>query len=113
MIEFFQKLFTSDFMPHGMCYLWNPSVLWLNVISDGLICAAYYAIPVLLFMFFRKRKDLAFRWVFVAFATFILACGTTHLLGIWTVWHGTYRLEGVIKAFTALVSLITGGMLVQ
>ena len=112
MFEFFRKLFTSDFMPHGTCYLWDPAVLWLNVISDGLICAAYYAIPVLLFLFFRKRKDITFRWVFVAFAGFILACGTTHLLGVWTVWHGTYRLDGVVKAATAFASVSTAVLLV-
>ena len=112
MIEFFRRLFVSDFMPHGTCYLWNPGVLWLNVIGDGLITISYYAIPLLLMAFFRRRRDISFRWVFVAFATFILACGTTHLMGIWTVWHGTYRLDGVIKAVTALASLTTAGLLV-
>jgi hypothetical protein len=29
MLEFFQKLFSADFMPHGMCYFWNPAVLWV------------------------------------------------------------------------------------
>jgi len=112
MIEFFHKLFSSDFMPHGFCYLWNPAVLWLNVGSDAVIAASYYAIPVLLFSFARKRRDLSFQWVFVAFAMFILACGTTHLLGVWTVWHGTYRLDGLVKAVTAAVSLITAVSLV-
>ena len=82
------------------------------MISDGLISLAYYAIPVFLFIFFRKRKDLTSRWVFAAFATFILACGTTHAMGVWTVWHGTYRLDGVIKALTAAMSMLTAGMLV-
>ena len=112
MIEFFRKLFTSDFMPHGFCYLWNPPVLWLNVVGDGLITLSYYAIPFFLFAFFRRRRDISFRWVFAAFATFILACGTTHLMGVWTVWHGTYRLDGVIKAITALASLATAVLLV-
>ena len=112
MIEFFQKMFQSDFMPHGMCYLWNPPVLWLNVIADGLIAAAYYAIPAFLFFFYRRRKDIGFRWVFVAFAAFILACGTTHVMAIWTVWHGTYRLDGVIKAATAGASVLTAILLV-
>ena len=94
MTEFFRKLFSSDFMPHGTCYLWNPAVLWLNVISDAVITLAYYAIPVLLFSFARKRRDLTFHRIFVAFGVFILACGTTHLMGIWTVWHATYRLDG-------------------
>ena len=39
MLEFFKKILTSDFLPHGTCYLWNPAVLWLNVISDLIISA--------------------------------------------------------------------------
>ena len=53
MLEFFRRLLAPDFLPHGTCYLWNPAVLWLNVISDGLIALAYYTIPVLLFVFAR------------------------------------------------------------
>jgi protein-histidine pros-kinase len=111
MLEFFQKLLDSDFLPHGTCYLWNPGVLWLNVISDLVIALAYYAIPVLLFWFVRKRRDFGFSWILVAFAAFILACGTTHLLGAWTVWHATYRLDGAIKAVTALASIATALLL--
>jgi PAS domain S-box-containing protein len=112
MAEFVRRLFSNDFLPHGTCYLWNPAVLWLNVISDGLIAVAYYAIPVLLFAFARKRKDLTFHWIFVAFGIFILACGTTHLLGVWTVWHATYGLDGVVKAFTAIASLTTAALMI-
>jgi hypothetical protein len=35
MSEFFTKLFSSDFMPHGYCYLWNPGIVWLHAVSDG------------------------------------------------------------------------------
>src|SRR5579871_4815926 len=112
MMEFFHKLFANDFMPHGTCFLWNPAVLWLNVVSDGFITLSYYAIPILLLAFFRQRRDISFRWVFVAFATFILACGTTHLMGIWTVWHGTYWLYGGIKALTGVASLATAALLI-
>lgn len=111
MLEFFRKLFSSDFMPHGACYLWNPAVLWLDVISDALIAISYYTIPVFLFLLARKRKDLTFHWVFAAFGAFILACAGTHVMGVWTVWHPTYRLEGVLKAVTALISLITTALL--
>ena len=112
MLEFLKNIFASDFLPHGTCYLWQPGVLWLNVISDLAISLAYYAIPVLLFWFFRKRRDVKFSWILVAFAAFILACGTTHLLSVWTVWHATYRLDGVVKAFTALASIVTAALLV-
>src|SRR4051794_30688061 len=101
MLEFLRRLFSSDFMPHGACYLWNPAVLWLNVVSDAIIATCYYTIPVFLFLLARKRKEVTFHWVFVAFGAFILAGGTTHMLAVWTVWHPTYRVYGVIKAFTA------------
>jgi signal transduction histidine kinase/CheY-like chemotaxis protein len=112
MIEFMRHLFAADFMPHGMCYLWNPAVLWLNVISDSTIAASYYAIPFLLFYFNRRRRDISFHWIFVAFGLFILACGTTHLLGAVTVWQPVYRLDGAVKAITAVVSLATFFMMI-
>ena len=112
MVEFFRRLFAADFVPHGTCYLWDPAVLWLNVISDGVIALSYYAIPFLLFTFARKRKDLSFHWIFVAFGMFILACGTTHLLGAYTVWVPAYRLDGLVKAVTAVSSAATFGLLV-
>jgi signal transduction histidine kinase/CheY-like chemotaxis protein len=106
-LEFLSKLFASDFMPHKMCYLEDSAVLWLNVISDSLVALAYYLIPFLLFYFTRKRRDIGFNWIFVAFGVFILACGTTHLLAGVTVWTPVYRLEGVVKAITAIASIAT------
>lgn len=111
---FIQRLFsTSEFMPHGMCYEWNPAVIWLHVVSDGLIALAYYSIPVTLLYFVRKRKDLAFDWMFLCFAIFIVACGTTHLMEILNIWKPTYWLSGLIKAFTAIVSVATAILLVR
>src|SRR5260370_20259946 len=111
MLDFIRKLFASDFMPHGMCYLWDPAVLWVNVVSDIVIAVSYYAIPLLLFQFVRRRRDVEFKGIFVAFGIFILACGTTHVMGALTVWHPVYRLDGLIKVITALASVITFGML--
>ncbi|MEE7627063.1 EAL domain-containing protein [Methylobacter sp. Wu8] len=98
---------TGSFMPHGACYLWLPSILWLHIVSDSIIALAYYSIPFALFYFVKKRTDLAYRWVFVLFAIFICLCGTTHLISIWTIWHPDYWLDGLIKFATALVSLVT------
>jgi len=111
MKEFLERLFSSDFMPHGYCYLWRPNILWLHAISDGLIMISYYVIPVLLIYFVRKRKDLPFHWMFVMVGVFIFGCGTTHLMEIWTLWHGTYRLSGPVKAITAGASLATAAAL--
>jgi PAS domain S-box-containing protein len=111
MVEFFRRLFSPDFMPHGHCFGWDPAVVWLNVLSDGLITTAYYSIPITLAWFIYKRRDVPFSWIFIMFAGFIVACGTTHLMEIWTVWHGTYRLAGVIKAVTAILSISTAALL--
>ena len=58
-----------------------------NAISDALITLAYYSTPITLVYFVRKRKDLKFHWMFVCFAVFILACGMTHVMEIWNIWH--------------------------
>ena len=46
------------------------------------------------------------------FGVFILGCGATHAMEIWTLWHGTYRLAGIIKAITAGASVATAAALV-
>src|SRR4029077_13255890 len=99
-------------MPHGYCYLWDARMVWLHVISDGLITLSYYCIPVVLIYFIRKNRDIRFNRIFWMFGIFILACGTTHLMEIWNVWHGSYLLAGVIKAITAIVSVLTAVMIV-
>jgi len=113
MLDFFHKLFSSDYMPHGHCYFWRPQIVWLHVLSDLLIALSYYSIPLTLVYFTRRRADLPYRWMFLMFGGFIVACGTTHVMEIWTVWHGTYRLAGVVKAVTALLSMTTAVMLVK
>ena len=55
-----EMLSSEEFMPHGMCFLWRPDLLWLHAGSDALIALAYYSIPVALIYFVRRRKDLVF-----------------------------------------------------
>jgi signal transduction histidine kinase/ActR/RegA family two-component response regulator len=103
----------GNFMPHGMCYLWQPGVLGLHIVSDALITLAYFCISFALAYFVHKRKDLQFHWMFTCFAVFIVACGATHLLEIWVIWYPTYWLSGSIKALTALASLPTAILLLR
>lgn len=101
-----QLFSSSSFVPHGHCYLWQTNLVSLHVVSDALIALAYYSIPITLFYLVRKRHDLPFEWVFLLFAAFIVSCGTTHVLDIWTLWYPTYWVSGLVKAFTALISVI-------
>lgn len=97
----------SGLMPQGFCLLWNPGLVALQASSDAIIALSYYSIPVAMAWFVHKRRDLAFRWLVYLFAGFILACGTTHWLAVLTLWVPSYRLEGIVKAVTALLSVVT------
>ena len=77
------------------------------MIADAVIATAYYSIPVTLGILVWKRRDLPFSRIFWLFGLFILGCGTGHLLRIWTIWWPNYWAEGVVKAVTATVSVIT------
>jgi signal transduction histidine kinase/DNA-binding NarL/FixJ family response regulator len=97
----------SQYMPHGYCYLWQTSLVWLHVISNILIAIAYFSIPAMLIYFTCKRQDFPFLRVFVLFGFFIISCGVGHLLDVWTLWHPAYWLSGIERAITALVSCYT------
>lgn len=112
MLEFLQRLFDSTFMPHGHCYLWKPGLMWLHAASDAAIALAYFMIPGLLIWFVRRRTDLAFKWMFVLFGLFIFSCGVTHVMGIWTIWNGTYWAEGAVKLTTGVISVATAVLLI-
>jgi len=106
MLEHLADWFSTDlFMPHGMCLVWRQDLIWLHVFSDTLIALSYFSIPFALVYFVRKRADLAYPWMFLLFAVFILACGTTHLFAVWVMWYPDYVWQGLVKAVTAAVSL--------
>ncbi|MBD3883881.1 PAS domain S-box protein [Phormidium tenue FACHB-886] len=112
MLGLFQSLFNSaPFIPHGHCYLWKPGLVWLHASSDVLIAIAYYSIPTQLFIIIHKRRDFPFHWMVWLFGAFIIACGTTHLMEVWTLWTPTYWLAGLLKLVAAAISLYTAAML--
>jgi len=98
---------TTSLLPHGYCLIWNSALLWLHVISDMLITLSYYSIPLILLYFIRHYKNFPFNKLLIMFASFIMACGTTHLLSIITIWQPLYLLEGLLKLLTATLSIVT------
>jgi PAS domain S-box-containing protein len=111
---FLQLLFASgNFHAHGFGDMWNSGLVWLNLISDVVIAAAYFTIPVILVWFIRKRRDLPFGWMFALFGAFIVACGMTHVMEVWNLWHAQYWLAGAIKGVTAAASIATAILLVR
>lgn len=112
MWSFFERLLDSSTLsPHGICLLWEPELIWLHVLSDAVIATSYFSIPFALAILVSKRRDFQFGWVAWAFATFILACGLTHVFSIYTLWVPIYGIEGIVKAITAAASIVTAVML--
>jgi signal transduction histidine kinase/ActR/RegA family two-component response regulator len=112
MSKFLSDIFNNaDLSPHGFCLLWRPELIWLHVTSDAIIALSYYSIPLALTYIIVKRRDIVFGWMFWLFSAFILACGTTHIFEILTLWYPVYGIEGAIKFFTAIASIITAVIL--
>ncbi|NER36035.1 MAG: PAS domain S-box protein [Oscillatoria sp. SIO1A7] len=97
------NLATSDFIPQGRCYLWKTGLIWLHGLSDGLIAFSYYAIALVLVYFIHQRRSTSFKWILLLFGAFLIVCGTTHIMEIWTLWHPDYWIYGGIKALNAVI----------
>ena len=103
---------TSGFVPRWQCGQWSAGLGWTHIISDIIIWAAYWAIPVILACFVMRRKDVPFHKVFWLFVAFIFACGTGHLIEAIIFWEPVYRLSAIVKTGTAAVSICTAVALV-
>ena len=77
---FCRKLLLAENWPaRWNCGKWTDFHGYLYIISNLAIWLAYFAIPVAMLYFLKKRKaDLPFKTVFWLFILFIMACGSTH-----------------------------------
>jgi len=93
---------------HAYCYLNNSRLIWLHVVTDSTIFLSYSAISVVLaYLVYRTHRGVPFSWMFLAFGTFIIACGFTHLMEVIVLWKPLYWLSGDVKLLTAVASLAT------
>lgn len=83
----------NGYAPHGYCLLWQPGLIWTHVISDALIAAAYFSIPVALVVFVRTRKGCGLR------LSFLVLRAIHHGLRIWV--------KALVKLATAAISVAT------
>lgn len=100
-------------MPHELCYVRDPRLIYLHVISDAVIGLAYTSISATLaILLWRGSRGIPFHGVFLAFGLFIVSCGFTHFMEIWVIWEPVYWLSGYVKVVTAAASLATAIALV-
>jgi PAS domain S-box-containing protein len=106
------RILAANFLPHLYCYLGKPGLVWTHVVADSFIGLSYVMISgTLVYLVYKGRHDIPFHWMFLAFGSFIVACGGTHFMEVVTVWVPVYVLSAGVKIFTALVSVTTAVLL--
>lgn len=88
-----------EFMPHGHCFYWLPSILIPYVLSSFIIGGVY----IYLSLSGNWHKNSATIYLF---KSFIGLCGVTHILKIMVIWWPFYRLMVTVDMVTAAVSLV-------
>ena len=107
-IEFFKKIFDySDWPPRWHCGKWSDFHGWLYIISDLLIWSAYFTLPLVIIKYITRKKDAEFVKLYFLFAAFILACGATHFLDAVSFWIPLYRVNGLLRFVTGVISWVT------
>lgn len=106
--DFFSKLFdSSGWPPRWHCGTWTEFEGWLYIISDLMIWAAYFAIPIVIVRYISRKQEAHFIRLYVLFAAFILACGSTHFLDAAAFWFPLYRLNALVRFITGIISWMT------
>ncbi|MEO6316740.1 MAG: PAS domain S-box protein [Chitinophagaceae bacterium] len=112
--DFFENLFSvSDWPPRWHCGQWSEFHGWLYIVSDLMIWAAYFTIPVTIIRFISRKQDMRFTRLYFLFAAFILACGATHFFDALAFWLPMYRFSALIRLITGIISWITVFYLVR
>lgn len=119
-MEFWQRLFSGEgFPPRRLCGPgWSDSLIALHVVSDAVIFLSYLWIPlVMVWAYYAHRGMIKPRPVIVAilalYAVFITACGWTHFFDALMFYNPVYRINGIVRALTAVVSFATAVSLVK
>ena len=93
------------FMPHGHCYLWQPSLLWVQASSNLLIGLSYVAIATsgCSCSACATCRSRPCTWPRI----FIISCGITHFFDVWVIWTPDYWIDGGVRIVTAIASVGT------
>jgi two-component system, chemotaxis family, sensor kinase Cph1 len=108
-INFFKGIFDTDaWPPRWHCGTWTSFHGWLYILSDLSIWVSYFLIPLIILNYLGKKKNgIKFQKVYLLFAAFILLCGITHFLDAIMFWIPMYRLNALVRFFTAVISMLT------
>ena len=91
---------------HSVCLTADPAIMTLYVASDLSTWLAYFVLAGCL-LIRRNRSFHLNSTATLMFGAFIGLCGLTHLTMTLTLFVGVYRLDVLMRAATAGVSVVT------
>lgn len=112
-LEFLRPLFSNEGLtPHIHLFLDRPELAWTVAIADSLIGVSYLAISLTLYFLARKIRP-PFRLLFLAFGTFLLACGAAHFLEVYGLWVPNDWLSAGVKVVAAITAMAAAAYLLK
>ena len=100
-------VFGDDALPRALCLPRDPDLLTWTVLGDAGISIAFKLLPIIILIEARRRRLTMPGWVLTLFGSFILLCGFSHDLMIWTLFWPAYWLDAAVKNAASVVSLVT------
>jgi hypothetical protein len=96
-------------MPHGICFLWDKTVLVMTIGGNAIIALSYFALSASLFYSATRRKSIEANvsGLMYVFGMFIFACGCTHVMDIVTLWNPWYNAKAMVLLVTGSISAIS------
>jgi two-component system sensor histidine kinase/response regulator len=101
-----RTLFSTDtFMARGHSYLWTPSLVVLELVSNALIALGALAIAVMLLRAAGRGATPGARLGRRLLALFALGLAAAHALDVWVIWAPMYGVDVVVRSATAVVAI--------
>ena len=98
---------SASLMPHAVCWKADPRLIWTMASTNAITFLSYLSICITLFYMARRTRRAIYReWGFflVGFASFIVACGSTHLMDVITTWIPVFWIDAWTSIITAVLS---------
>jgi hypothetical protein len=113
-------MYVIEYLTHLISQNWgtypeHPAIIAAELITNLGIAIAFFMIPVALWRFTQRFEALPFRSVWVMFVIFILACGTSYLTRVASLFLGgwVYWVDVAVCTATLVASLGTAIGLVR
>jgi hypothetical protein len=107
MLRALRTLFSTDaFMARGHSYLWTPSLVVLELLSNALIALAAAAIAVVLVRAAGRAPNLGGRFGRRLLALLAIGLAAAHALDVWVIWAPLYGIDVVVRSATAVVAIV-------